>query len=1150
MKKIVALCLSMIMALSMASFSVMAEDAAPFSEIANGQPANFVTGDLDLGSHSIESSDEDVISNDGIVTRPLAVDKTVSISIDGGEAVDVLVKSKLVEEKYVEDFSTDDIILHENDKDMESIYTEWRIVGESQSATTVENGVLKADIVNITARTNVYFYIPAMDNSKTVTIKFDVDNITNLAASGVDIRMAGTVTYDGGNTKPFPASSVARMAAESGFTSTFWSGAKKSLEFTYDPVTGEVWMNGVLSSKNLYDFVGVENGETIKFSTMYFCNAAGGCTGTFDVDNFAVYQTKAVEDVLVEANPDEKAEYFAKYISEEYIANGANLSNLKSDLMFEAEEDLSAYGVEIEWSSSDDKVITNDGKVLRDLYDTKTATVTGAIKVDGEVVMEASYDVVVLPLSIASASEVLTADEGEAGDSVIGTEGWNASLNLPYESVEIKEDDGGKFYRFAANAYQPTGTAPGYTFKTVPTMDGADTYVAEFKVRIPEKGGLANWTFFLNGLEMAEFIYYNGYLYDNDYPLGSDDYHGAGSARSDVAVTAGQWYNLRMEISKDSVVDCFINDKLVGSHATAKTIPTDIVMARLIFKGRYNCDANNDSATMVKYCFDLDDVKLYTTGSIDSAMADYDDETKVKYYKEYILKEGIVNPAESYLAVESDLNFVTPAPESGVSIEWTSDSDAVKADGKVIRPDSPVSEKANITATITAGDVSDTVSFAVRIAPAGTVKVPANLASMDFEDASGRPAISNSEYAVDEDTESTVLHMYQEEVKQKNQDIAISNLGLDAVGFYDRFVVSADVKYSRVEGITGNTGGLIIKGIAGQETLAIRLSYGTKKISVMTSGAVANAAATAVEKKTNTTLYFDMPEEIANSEGEWLTFTIDHNVLSQTYDIYIDGVRINEAPILRAATHVPDTKASLLRAVSLQLSGAGDISMDNVTALKYADKDVNEVHAALNVASYIHAGEAVYPSLISQDNLLTKTIDKSFVNNYAYVVNDEDPIANPGRFTFTTAEDAPVISYKVNGKPVTSINVGDKTSYMTIEVTATKGDISVSRTMVRNAAPITVKNICWGGGYNGLWLEGDVKGTETILIACYNGKKLAAIKKIQLTEENYDPATGLVKDFSVVLPWSENSGYNSIRTFIYGANGIEPITFEAPSINN
>ena len=99
MKKFMALCLSLLMALSMVSFSVMAEGEAPalavtFEDIANGQPAKFVTGNLVLGEHTITSSNEAVIATDGTVTRPLFEDATVAISIDGGEAVNVTVKAK------------------------------------------------------------------------------------------------------------------------------------------------------------------------------------------------------------------------------------------------------------------------------------------------------------------------------------------------------------------------------------------------------------------------------------------------------------------------------------------------------------------------------------------------------------------------------------------------------------------------------------------------------------------------------------------------------------------------------------------------------------------------------------------------------------------------------------------------------------------------------------------------------------------------------------------------------------------------------------------------------------------------------------------------------------------------------------------------
>ena len=62
MKKLMALCLAMLVALSMCSFTVMAEGEVTFADIAGGQPQNFVVDNLVLGDHTITSSNEAVIT--------------------------------------------------------------------------------------------------------------------------------------------------------------------------------------------------------------------------------------------------------------------------------------------------------------------------------------------------------------------------------------------------------------------------------------------------------------------------------------------------------------------------------------------------------------------------------------------------------------------------------------------------------------------------------------------------------------------------------------------------------------------------------------------------------------------------------------------------------------------------------------------------------------------------------------------------------------------------------------------------------------------------------------------------------------------------------------------------------------------------------
>ena len=143
MKKFMALCLAMMMALSMVSFSVMAEETATdFADIANGQPAAFVTGDLSLNGNTITSSNEAIIALDGTVTRPIYNDATVSLTINGGDAFDVVVKAKTTNVIYANDFSTD-------------LDEAWSLdTPEGNTASSVADGVLNVVIDRKSTRLN------------------------------------------------------------------------------------------------------------------------------------------------------------------------------------------------------------------------------------------------------------------------------------------------------------------------------------------------------------------------------------------------------------------------------------------------------------------------------------------------------------------------------------------------------------------------------------------------------------------------------------------------------------------------------------------------------------------------------------------------------------------------------------------------------------------------------------------------------------------------------------------------------------------------------------------------------------------------------------------------------------------------------------
>ena len=1177
MRKLMAICLAMLMALSMCSFSVMAEGTVDFAEIANGQPANFVTADLALGSYEITSSDENVIALDGTVTRPLFEDKTVQITIGGGEAIDVTVKALTVEALYAEDFAIDNEPVAENsNKHTFADYSEWYI-GSANNNVTVAGGRMVANHTDGEGRVWLYAAVPAPVTDKPVTIQFDSTEVADVAV-GIDIRLGGNL-YDAEGTivgSLNVGGTVARLSA-AGWGSYWMGGYKKAgVTIKYDPITGEFWGNGVLAAQNLItDNATIKEGYTaddvakVAITSFCFVDASDSATGTYSIDNFAVYQEASAEDVLANATPEQQALYYAKYLEADYVANGGDFAALTTNLKLEADADLVA-GVSINWESSDETVIATDGTVTRPFFETKTVTLTGTVSVEGAEDIVKEYTVKVLPLSMTSATEVLNAENLALG-SFVGADGWTPAAINDWEAMEVKEEaNGNKYFSICTSEYQPNGSSPKYTFKSVPTVGEGETLVFDAKVKVPVKGGIANWTFYLNDLEIAEFIYFNQHLYDNDYDLGNDKYYGASEARTDKNITADTWYNIRFEITENAdastgwTVNCFIDGKNVGAHSTKNAVPEKITSAAFGFTGRSNMDSISEPTTPV-YFFDTDDVQVYTLQSVDNIVASLDDASKVKFFKELIEATEIpvnVTAGQNLGLVAScadyDLNSL------GVNITWGTSDDAYIGEDGVVKTLAPIGTTKNVTvtATIEAGLEEATATVDVTLNDGVELVKEVNFDDIEEDVLGGAQVVT--------DGTGKALYMKQTEAMHKSSG-TIENI--QGGGRGDRLILEADVKYVHGDN-EACSGAFRVLTYAGKSGLQVGLNYNTRKVSLITTTAEAKGAATGIYVNTSKTVSYDMPASvIEKGEGEWVKITIDHNPLSQTYQVYVDGILINKVPILQAAMDLGANGGSAIRGYSLELSLEGEMWVDNVSLKKFSNTDAVEVNAALNAALVLYASEE-YRSVLTNCEFAPMTIGKSTISGTAYVRDlngtgeGETPsikIENPSTYKFVT--DGPTLKYAINGKEVTGLNV-DKAGIVDLTITAEKNGIVESYTVERKVAPIAIRSLAQGTAscLNGLWLEGATGTEKVIIVQCLENGKPAysytpatdeeeayewfGIQIFDLAElsnaegtKSYDPATGLLKGTGVPHPGTSDI-ITEVRILVIG-NGIAPVTFRS-----
>ncbi len=1171
MRKLMAICLAMLMALSMCSFSVMAESTVDFAEIANGQPVNFVTDDLDLGGYAITSSDENVIALDGTVTRPLFEDAAVQITIDGGEAIEVTVKAQTVEALYAEDFAIDnEPVAEASNKHTFADYSEWYI-GSANNNVTVADGRMVANHTDGEGRVWLYAAVPAPVTDEPVTIQFDSTEVADVAV-GIDIRLGGSL-YDAEGTIVGSINSggtVARLAA-AGWGGYWMGGYKKAgVTIKYDPMTGEFWGNGVLAAKNLItDNATIKEGYTaddvakVAITSFCFVDASDAATGTYSIDNFAVYQDVAAEDVLASATPAQQALYYAQYLEEDYVANGGDFAALTTNLKLTAEEDLIA-GASITWESSDEAVIALDGTVTRPFFETKTVTLTGTVSVEGAEDIVKEYTVNVLPLSMTSATEVLDAENLEVG-SFVGADGWTPAEIKDWEAMEVKEDaDGNKYFSICASSYEPSGSFPKYTFKAVPAVGEGDTLVFDAKVRVPVKGGTANWGLQLNGKEMAEFIYYNQYLYDNDYDLGNDDYYGAGAARTDKNIAANTWYNIKFEITEDAAatkgwtVKCYLDGQLVGTHSTANAVPEEITSASFYLKGRSNMDSKTEPTTPV-YFFDTDDVQVYTTQSIDSVLATLDDAGKINFFKELIEATEIpanvtagqnLGLADSYAGY--DLGSL------GVNITWGTSDDAYIGENGVVKTLAPIgtTKTVTMTATIAAGLEEATASVDVTLTD-GIVLVK----EVNFDDLEAG-ALASAEIIAD--GTGKALHLKHEGTGHKASG-TISNITGGGRG--DRVVFDADIKY--VHGDVENSyGGFSVKTYAGQNGIQVGLNYKAGTVSLITTKTEANGAATGLNVNKYKTVSYPMPASVLEKgEGEWVRLTVDHNAVSQTYQVYLDGEVVNPVPVLQANMDLGGNGGSAIRGYSIELSLAGEMWVDNVSLKKYANTDAVEVNAALNAALVLYASEE-YRTVLTNCELPAMTIGKSWIASDRYKRDVNETVTDNGdgttkstfsikpenASTYKFVTDGPTLTYAIDGEEVTAINV-DKVGVVDFTVTAEANGITESFTVERKVAPVAIRGLAQGTAscLNGVWLDGATGNEKVIIVTYLENRKtdwvqifdLAELANKEINETNsksYDPATGILRGTGVAHPGTSDV-IEEVKIFVMNEGGIVPVAF-------
>ncbi len=430
-------------------YKVKSLDALTEEMIAGGQTPDFITESLDFPANSDitwESSNPDVISNDGTVTRPTFEDASVTLTAttaEGAKELNFTVKSFTVSDiavnkAFMEPFAGDADLGGECDLFSQQDAAKTTYAHSNGRYFINYNSTVSGEESASTFRVDTTTF--PLGNSGKYMIEFDAsfNNSKNTVLTFLsDDRVATAIRNNGGNITVGDAVCGTVTEGE-------WDRFKVIFT-TFDTVPyASVYMNGTLIADN----VALENSaftSSIGFS-LSAEDASTSAPATVNIDNLVLY-TEISSGDLTGVPGSIKADFLSKLISYNTVTNGKHYdleNNLDLNAPF-ADYALEDLGVNIEWTSSNPDVISNSGVVTRsekNEYVKMTATITARTGDDTATVTKT------LPFTVAAAdSKIHTVDytfdsyENNADAGWVTTKATAAVKEVQGRSGKVLEAD-------------------------------------------------------------------------------------------------------------------------------------------------------------------------------------------------------------------------------------------------------------------------------------------------------------------------------------------------------------------------------------------------------------------------------------------------------------------------------------------------------------------------------------------------------------------------------------------------------------------------------------------------------------------------------------------------------------------------------------
>lgn len=420
--------------------------------LADGQIPSFITGNLDLPANTEitwTSTNPDVISPDGIVKRPTMEDAVVTMTATDGtntKSVQFTVKALTVSGVGV-NYSFDNTDAKAGAKPAmftDSVSGKILYAKEGNNTYLDYTGTAGFDATQSSMNINTGTDFPVGSLGKYI-IEYDA-KYNNVQHAMVTILANGARAVRFNNFKGALKVGVtantewygADNKTYANVTANTWHKFRFEIDTTKDTPLVDIYMNDAL----IVSDVAVEGSSYntkigIEFRSR---DASADAPSNMKIDNLRIYTMSTPDEALKNMNNQDKANYFAKFITLQSIG-GSKYYDLDTNLTLDAplqSLDTAEYGITLDWSSNNEDVVSSGGVVTKADY-TRSATLTANITAgtgEDAVTVKKDFGFTVLADNSKEFGKAsMTFDDGDVN-------GWVGTSNSSVQTVELSGRDG------------------------------------------------------------------------------------------------------------------------------------------------------------------------------------------------------------------------------------------------------------------------------------------------------------------------------------------------------------------------------------------------------------------------------------------------------------------------------------------------------------------------------------------------------------------------------------------------------------------------------------------------------------------------------------------------------------------------------------